>query len=742
MSYQVLVDLGKLKTLYSGLGQFSYYFGKHIAALNYKNLHWNFLTPRTFIDQFGPDWNYEQLSLRRRYLPDICRQYHIWHAIHQDSAYYPGKNSSPYILTIHDLNFLQEKNRFIARQRLKRLQRKVNRAAVITFISNYTASMADRFLDLSGKQTKVIYNGVDIETSEETEKPGFLPGGRFLFTIGMVLEKKNFHVLVDMMEKIPEYNLVIAGDKSDHYSRRIENRIRKKRLGKRIFLPGIISHEDKLYLYRNCDAFVFPSKMEGFGLPVIEAMRFGKPVFSSTYSSLSEIGGDMAYYWDNFEPEHMAAVFHEKMKIYNKNQAGLSEIIQGYSMKFNWEKSISRYLNIYQEVIKQHYNNRFILVPDNKPDVNSSTSVNTKKIRILHLSSEKSWRGGEQQIAYLIGMLNKKNTDNYIACRKGSEFHKYSEEKGWPCHALDFSSPFDIRTAYQISGLCKKLDIDILHLHTSGGHTLGVLSTYFGHKAHLILTRRVDFPIRNNFLSIWKYNHPRIEKIITVSNAIKQILNKVISDREKCITVHSGININRFDLEKPHDFLKKTYNINNNEVIIGNTSALAEHKDYYTFIDTADILLKKGLNAVFFIIGDGPIRENLRKYIEKKGLKKKVILTGFLSNIYEIVPELDIFLMTSKTEGLGTSVLDAFACKVPVVATRAGGIPEMVRHEETGLLSEAGDAPGLADNVIRLIRNEALRRSMVNIAYQLLKERFTRESNAARIFDIYKKFAE
>ena len=139
------------------------------------------------------------------------------------------------------------------------------------------------------------------------------------------------------------------------------------------------------------------------------------------------------------------------------------------------------------------------------------------------------------------------------------------------------------------------------------------------------------------------------------------------------------------------------------------------------------------------MIGDGPEKEKLQAYIQDEGLTDYVIMTGFLNNIHEVLPELDIFLMTSQTEGLGTSVLDAFAARVPVVATRAGGIPEMVIHEQTGLLAEIKNAQQLATHLKRLVEQPKFREALTNHAYQHLTTSFTKEKMAESTLRIYRE---
>ncbi len=356
-------------------------------------------------------------------------------------------------------------------------------------------------------------------------------------------------------------------------------------------------------------------------------------------------------------------------------------------------------------------------------------------IRILHLSSEKGWRGGEQQIAYLIEGLQQKGIINIIACRNGSAFEKYCVQNHRKYYGLPFKNSFDLKTINAIRKICSKEHIDLIHIHSAKSHSLAVLSHVIGNRSPMILSRRVDFPIRNSWFTRWKYNHHAICSILCVSNAIERIVRSSIKEPDKCTTVYSGIDLSKF--KRPSGYLRKAYHLSENTLLIGNTSALAAHKDYVTFVDTAAVFLQYQIAAHFFIIGDGPEKEAIQQYIKQKGLTDHITLTGFLSNIDEILPELDIFLMTSTTEGLGTSVLDAFACKIPVVATKAGGIPEMVIHQQTGLLAKVKNSPALAAHIKALVENSLYNTTLTEQAYQHLINRFTKEKMTETTLEIY-----
>nr|WKN37167.1 glycosyltransferase family 4 protein [Tunicatimonas sp. TK19036] len=356
-------------------------------------------------------------------------------------------------------------------------------------------------------------------------------------------------------------------------------------------------------------------------------------------------------------------------------------------------------------------------------------------LKILHLSSEVSWRGGEQQMAYLIAELQQYSVEPLVACREDSAFAKFCRQQSWKYIPLPFRNSFDLKTALVIKQICKKEQIDLIHIHSGKSHGIAVLAATLGNRTPLILSRRVDFPVRQNWLTQWKYNHPQIKKIICVSKAIEEIVRASIEHPNRCTTVHSGVDSSRFIA--PNGYLRRYFSIPEDNILIGNSSALANHKDYYTFVDTAALVTTQYPNATFFIIGDGPEKQNIQYYISQKNMEKQVRMTGFLANIEEVLPELDIFLMTSQTEGLGTSILDAFACRIPVVSTNAGGIPEMVKHESTGLLAPVKDPEKLAQNILRLIHHPPLQRQLTDQAYQILQDQFTFQRMANKTWDIY-----
>jgi L-malate glycosyltransferase len=330
-------------------------------------------------------------------------------------------------------------------------------------------------------------------------------------------------------------------------------------------------------------------------------------------------------------------------------------------------------------------------------------------MNVLHLSTATSWRGGEQQIAYLAGELKANNIQQTVCCPANSPLHLFCETLPVAVRLFEGRGFAGLGLARIVSEECRQGKISVIHAHDSHAHTAAVLAaSVFGNRTPVVLSRRVDFAVSPNPFSHWKYNHVSIRKIICVSEKIKAVTGHDIRDQSKLCVVYDGIDLEKFNPAQKRSLLHDEYQLPASTRLIGNASALADHKDYNTFVDTAERVLHREKKVRFIILGAGSEKQHIENYIAEKQLEKSVILAGFRNNIPELLPELDIFLMTSITEGLGSVLLDAFASGVPVVATRAGGIPEIVSHNTTGLLAPVQDSALLAQHVCALLEDAGL----------------------------------
>jgi glycosyltransferase involved in cell wall biosynthesis len=344
---KVFFEMERLRHRNSGLGQFCFHLGRHIVQ--HKDHHeFSFYVPPSDSGIFGRENKYV-VSSRLHMISGVnARGIDIFHSLHQDSRYEPDRFNGKYILTIHDLNFILRLKGSMLNRRFMRLQSRINRACLVTTISHYVLSRVNHYFKVSCP-ANVIYNGNTLDLSFHAVRPSWIPDRPFLFSLGIISKTKNISALLPFLQKMKDYNLIIAGNKKGEYAKSIQHQIGSDGLSSRIFMPGEISESEKLWLYQNCDAFLFPSIAEGFGLPLVEAMSVGKPVFANYGSSLPEIGGDVAFYWHDFDPQAMCDVFVKGMHDFSVHPGKANQLKERAAL-FNWNESARDYVSLYNSV--------------------------------------------------------------------------------------------------------------------------------------------------------------------------------------------------------------------------------------------------------------------------------------------------------------------------------------------------------------------------------------------------------
>ena len=359
-------------------------------------------------------------------------------------------------------------------------------------------------------------------------------------------------------------------------------------------------------------------------------------------------------------------------------------------------------------------------------------------MKVLHISSALTWRGGEQQIAYLVQGLHKLQVEQFLFCPEGSPLASWCQANQWP-HQTYPKLNLSPRVVRRLIRLAKNIKPDLIHLHDSHAHTYGVLAnTFSAHKIPLVLHRRVDFPIKPNIFSRWKYNHTSIKAILCVSEFIRQLLLPDIKNKAIVHTVYSGIDLERFgSIKEPSKGLRTVFHVPNDHRVIANIASLAPHKDYNTFVDVIQLLKQSGVQASYFAIGgDGGEMDEVKEYASRNGLTNDLIFTGFRPDVADLAQDIEVLLVSSKEEGLCTTLLDAFSGGIPVVATTAGGIPELVKNEETGLTAPIKNAQELAGQVVRMLTDQPLRDQCIIHAKKFVQQ-FSFETMTFRIYQHY-----
>lgn len=353
---EVFLESHNIKNQFNGFGQFNYHLikGLYNAEISDFKMTLNTKDTSPLKKEFGDYFNYNKYkALSRKPLFRIRKKYNIWHCLNQNIKVEPYHNI-PYVLTIHDVNFIDEVSSDLNHETNKRFIEKLNRSSAITYISEFAKASTHKYFNVPNVPEYVIYNGNPIQELLDLKSLKIKPvtNRPYLFFIGGLTKRKNVHTLVQMLEHLPDYDLVLAGDDSDNYAKTtLAIAVSKTKTKTRVHCIGKINAENKQYYLQHCTAFVFPSLLEGFGIPPIEAMRFGKPIFLSNLTSLPEIGGAHAFYWDNFDAKSMANVLEKGMHTFETNKTKYEETYIKRATGFNWDKAALEYAAIYRSLL-------------------------------------------------------------------------------------------------------------------------------------------------------------------------------------------------------------------------------------------------------------------------------------------------------------------------------------------------------------------------------------------------------
>ena len=350
----IFVDTERIRDLNSGLGQTCLHVGQELVRQQPAGTSLTFLVPPGQKGVFGEPsgtLQYREAGWRHKlYNPG---RFGVWHNLHQDGAYWPTHRPEKVILTINDLNFLERTDYSEAKKKRKlaALQRRIDRAQILTTISDYTGTVVRNHLNVPEATTlKTVYIGASELPAPPVEVPVALAGldKPFFLYLGVLHPKKNIHVLLAIAQAFPDYMLVLAGRNDHPYAHYLIDQVSQLGITDNVRQTGPVDELTKSWLYAHCEAFLFPSLSEGFGLPVVEAMSAGKPVFLSQLTSLPEIGGQEAFYFDSFEPESVVETLRAGMRDYYDDPLK-AQRLQWQARRFRWENTAKQYWKLYLE---------------------------------------------------------------------------------------------------------------------------------------------------------------------------------------------------------------------------------------------------------------------------------------------------------------------------------------------------------------------------------------------------------
>ncbi len=297
-----------------------------------------------------------------------------------------------------------------------------------------------------------------------------------------------------------------------------------------------------------------------------------------------------------------------------------------------------------------------------------------------------------------------------VAHAEGELYRRASE--GPDLVALAPRNEVDLSAAWKLSRIIREWKPQIVHAHDPHAVAMAGLALSFAApepRPRIVASRRVDFHLQGHSFSRWKYR--QVDLFIAASHAIKQVLEHDGIPAAQIVVVHDGIDVAKIDRLPALDIHAEFW-LPRGVPVIANVAALVDHKGQRYLIEAMPRVLRAVPDAHLVVFGEGELRPALERQIKELHMDKHVILAGFREDVLQLVKSADLFVMSSVTEGLGSTVLDAMAMRLAVVGTHAGGIPEAVVAGTTGLLVPVADAAALADAMVRLLKDAGLRARM------------------------------
>jgi glycosyltransferase involved in cell wall biosynthesis len=358
----------------------------------------------------------------------------------------------------------------------------------------------------------------------------------------------------------------------------------------------------------------------------------------------------------------------------------------------------------------------------------------------LHIDTARTWRGGQNQVLVTVLGMRSAGHRAMLVARPDGELRSRAAE-GLELLALAPKTEMDLSAAWRLSRAIKELRPDVVHAHDPHGVAMAALALSMStqpKRAPLVASRRVDFRLKGNALSRWKYD--QVDCFICASEAIRRMLVSDGVAESRTVTVHEGIDLDHV-AAAPTATLREELWLPHGSPIVGNVAALVAHKGQRHLVEAAALVVRQVPDARFVIAGEGDLRPALEHQIKHLGLEKHVMLLGFRSDILSVHKAFDVFVMSSVTEGLGTSLLDAMACGKPIVATTAGGIPEVVQDGKTGFLVPPRDHQAMADAIVRLLKDAGLRRGMGEAGLARANAAFSAERMVQGTLRVYERLS-
>jgi len=352
-------------------------------------------------------------------------------------------------------------------------------------------------------------------------------------------------------------------------------------------------------------------------------------------------------------------------------------------------------------------------------------------MKVLHIESGMNLYGGALQVVYLLGGLREQTGEHVLVCPQGSDIAEAACEKADRIYAVPMRGDLDIGFILRLRRIIRQEQPDIIHLHSRrGADILGAIAGRMS-GCRVLLTRRVDNPEPRWWVGL-KYR--LYDHVVTISQGIRQVLLEEGLDAKRVSCVPSAVDTQRFTQScQRDDFINRLgldqwldHERLSRARFIGMVAQFIERKGHRYLLEAIPTIVERHPEAVFILFGKGPLFDVVHEQVaESEHLSRCVYLPGFRDDLEYCLPCLDVLAHPAEMEGLGVSLLQAAACAVPLVGADTGGIPEIVRDDETGYLIPVACVDALAQAINRLLDDPLAAKTLGLQGRQLVAETFS-----------------
>jgi L-malate glycosyltransferase len=344
----------------------------------------------------------------------------------------------------------------------------------------------------------------------------------------------------------------------------------------------------------------------------------------------------------------------------------------------------------------------------------------------------RTWRGGQAQVWGLCRGLVARGHEVLVLSPQGPLADRV-RAAAMPWKRFESANDLDVFASWRLGRALADYAPDVVHLHSGRAHALGAIAAG---RRPVVVSRRVDFDVSSGVSRRFKYGR-HVDRFVAISEGVQKVLISSGIEPAKLVVVRSGIEIERWKTLPDPAPLRERLGLAPGTPVLGTVAALAPHKDFFNLLAAAELLRSRMPAARWVVFGEGELRGQLEAERRRLKLETVVLFPGFTDDVGEALALLDVFVLSSYLEGLGTSVLDAQAAGVPVVATQVGGVPEMIDGRDNGWLVPPRDPQALASAVAEALGDPAEARRRAGRARETVS-RFSLETTVEETIAVYR----